>query len=284
MNKLALFAAAALFAASAAFVSAAYAAETPGTGDIPDLNFDSLNLPKHEAPPRDNAAEPSQETGLPQSNGAAPAEKAQETKKPAVQTPPVYTGPARDIKVKLSGRINHDTFERGQSGSCSISEMPRTMEEFQALQAKAAKEPQGAVAVLLAAMEIYKNDEVLGKKCLELSMYRLYPSILSLMKGKLRDPESNGYSQHFINMAYFKGASPENNYTPNKPYTVEVSVNSGRPYQKLTSANANVLYLRIATQGADSPRPIEVIKPAHTEYFVINNASSIISQVKFPVK
>ena len=189
-----------------------------------------------------------------------------------------------NISVSFSGKINHDTFQRGQSAACSISRFPVTLEEFKALQTQAAAEPQGAVVVLLAAMNIYKDDEALGKKCLELSMYRLYPSILDLMKRKLRDPESNGYSQHFIHMAYLKGASPENNYTPSKPYTVEVAVNSGRPYQKLTSANAQVIYLRIATKGADSPRPIEVIKPHGTNYFVVNNASSIISQVKFPVR
>ena len=190
---------------------------------------------------------------------------------------------AENISVSFTGKISHDSFQRGQSAACSISALPRTLEEFKALQARAATEPQGAVVVLLAAMDIYKNDEALGKQCLELSMYKLYPSILGLMKRKLRDPESNGYSQHFIHMAYFRGATPENHYTPSKPYTVEVTVNSGRPYQKLTSANANVIYLRIATKGADTPRPIEVIKPSKSQYFVVNNASSIISQVKLPV-
>lgn len=192
---------------------------------------------------------------------------------------------AADIDAGVTGKINHDSYSKGQSGTCYFSEFPRSVEEFKALQAKVATEPQGAVAMILAAMKLYGDDEAEGKKCLELSLLKLYWPDLQRIKDKVRASAGDSYGQKFLPLAFMKGATPENGYSPSKPYTVEVSVNNGRPYSKLTSANAPVIYLNIKTNGTDSgTRPIEVIKPSGSKYYVVNNTAGITSQVKFPVK
>ena len=192
---------------------------------------------------------------------------------------------AADIDAGVTGKINHDSHSQGQSGMCYFSAFPRNVEEFKAMQAKVATEPQGAVAMILVAMKLYGDNEAEGKKCLELSLLKLYWPDLQRIKDKVRASAGDTYGQKFLPLAFLKGATPENGYAPSEPYTVEVSVNNGRPYSKLSSANAPVIYLNIKTNGTDSgTRPIEVIRPSGAKYFVVNNTAGITSQVKFPIK
>lgn len=181
----------------------------------------------------------------------------------------------------VSGKINHTALHRGESGSCSLTALPKNVEEFKKLQAEVAVEPQGAVAMFLAAMNIYSQDEKAGRECLELASHQLGGSEISILKDKLRGPESDSYRQKYLPMAFFKGATPENKYTPDKPYTVEVSVNNGRPYSVLTSAHAPVIYMNVKTRGTDmGSRSVSVIKPEGSKYYLVFERGGLMMQVK----
>ncbi|MBQ7503616.1 hypothetical protein IJT93_13060 [bacterium] len=181
----------------------------------------------------------------------------------------------------VSGKINHTALHKGESGSCSLTALPKNVEEFKKLQEQVAVEPQGAVAMFLAAMNIYSQDEKAGRECLELASHQLGGSEISILKDKLRGPESDSYRQKYLPMAFFKGATPENKYTPDKPYTVEVSVNNGRPYSVLTSAHAPVIYLNVKTRGTDiGSRSVSVIKPEGSNYYVVFERGGLMMQVK----
>lgn len=182
---------------------------------------------------------------------------------------------------KITGHINHTEMVAGEHGTCSISKLPTTVEEFIKLQDEIGTEPQGAVMCFLVAMNIYANDEVAGKECLELASYNIKGSEMSLLKQKLRGPEGDSYVQKYLPFACMKGATPENNYTPSRPYTVEVSVNKAKPYSKLTEAAAPVIYMTVKTKGTDMGyRSVSVIQPKGEDFFVVYERSSLFLQVK----
>jgi hypothetical protein len=185
----------------------------------------------------------------------------------------------------IDGRIDHDVHHAGQGGTCSVEKLPENEAEFDALQSQVGTEPQGAVMVMLAAMNLYVHDEQAGLICLKKAMYDSYSSDMQRLKDKLRPSSpSDNYAQTFLPMAFFRGATPENNYKPSMPYTVEVHVNDARPYSTLTEARAPVIYLNLLTKGTDSGlRPVEVIKARGKPYFTIFNTAGLTSQVKFPV-
>lgn len=79
----------------------------------------------------------------------------------------------------------------------------------------------------------------------------------------------------YLGKAYFSGASPENNYTPEIPYKVVVSEN---PYSYEREGYAKLF---VGSKGADSPRPIELRK-ANDQWYLWNY-SSLLSDIRKPV-
>lgn len=181
------------------------------------------------------------------------------------------------------GKIDHKKLVKGQCATVTFDKMPRNFAEFEKFQAQYCTEPQGAVAAFIVAMNIYVHNKEEGKRCFDAVAYQSYCIDMSLIKDKIGRDGSDGYAQPFLPRAFFRGATPQNNYTPEKPYKVDVAVNNGRPYQRLSSAKAPVIYLNVKTKGTDSGiRGVEVVQPKGKEYFYVLNVAGLISQVKFP--
>lgn len=66
----------------------------------------------------------------------------------------------------------------------------------------------------------------------------------------LRDRFMNG--KKYIPYSYFDGSSPENGYTPSKPYTVTFFDNS------YSYSEENYIKLNVRSSGADSPRQVKL--------------------------
>ncbi len=75
--------------------------------------------------------------------------------------------------------------------------------------------------------------------------------------------------------SFFEGATPSNNYTPDKPYRISVSDN---PYSYTNEGYATV-YLK--SNGADSPRPITLRQKGDKWYLW---QISFLSDIKLPAK
>ena len=73
------------------------------------------------------------------------------------------------ITGTLAGKINHDELDMSDKASCTFDRFPWTVAKFQELQAQVSTEPQGAVTMVLIAMEIYRKYPVFGEKCLYLA-------------------------------------------------------------------------------------------------------------------
>lgn len=190
---------------------------------------------------------------------------------------------AKDSGLGNHGRINHTQYHKGEKASCSIAELPVTLEEFKELQAQIATEPQGAVVCFLAAMNVYAHDEEEGTECLKLASYKIGGSEISTLKQKLRGSDDDPYVQKYLPYAHFKGANAKNGYTPDDPLTLEVSVNNGLPYRELSDEESPVIYLNFKTQGTDiGQRSVSVIKPYDSDYFVVFERAGLYMQVKNP--
>ena len=104
----------------------------------------------------------------------------------------------------------------------------------------------------------------------------------------LKGPEDvNGREKAFIKerlagkqyktLSFFKGATPDNGYTPDTPYTISVSEN---PYS-FDEENWATLY--VTSGGADSPRPIKLRrKPSTNQWFV--NDIQCLADIRIPTE
>ena len=79
----------------------------------------------------------------------------------------------------------------------------------------------------------------------------------------------------YLPLAYFDGATPENNYVPSNPLTLEVIADS-RPQD----IEEGYLRLFLKTTGADSPRPIKLRQKGNSWY--LWEYSSILSGIRIP--
>lgn len=121
-----------------------------------------------------------------------------------------------------------------------------------------------------------------------LARYETSPSDAIAMLDALRGPRPlNGMDKQFLQdrfrgksylmRSYFKGATPENNYTPAKPYTVEVQTNA-YTYQEQGYAR-----FMIACGGADSPRPLTLRQKGSTGEWFLWEYKGLLSGIRTPV-
>ena len=123
--------------------------------------------------------------------------------------------------------------------------LPQNLEQLQALPEAALTSPFQTAALAVCALCVYGTNPDTGAQMLNwlkgprpLSNYEL-----SFLKDRFRE------GKH-IPFSYFAGATPENDYTPTKPFTITLEAG---PY---ADANEGYKKLHIQSGGADSPREI----------------------------
>ena len=127
----------------------------------------------------------------------------------------------------------------------TFASLPQTLAQLQALPEAALTSPFQTAALTICALCVYSTNPDQGAQMLNflrgprpLSNYDL-----SFLRDRFRD---GGH----IPFSYFAGATPENDYTPQTPYTVTLEAG---PY---ADANEGYKKLHIQSGGADSPREI----------------------------
>jgi hypothetical protein len=192
-----------------------------------------------------------------------------------------------NLEVKIEGKIDHATFTTGQTGSVTFNRFPASVAEFKKVQAQIGGEPHGAVALELMAIEMYRRNATAGTECLKLCNTTIN---VNVQTSRLKELFGNDayYARPYQVAAFLKGATPENSYTPVEPYVIEVKVNDGRPYQKITDYQSTELYLEALTKGKDhGSETLYVVKPEKctmypngSDYFLVNNCPGLYAQVK----
>lgn len=130
-----------------------------------------------------------------------------------------------------------------QSETFTFAALPESVEELCALLEAAMDTPFKTVALTVCALCAFAASPNIGTKMLNFlrGPRPLNGQDISFIKDRFRG------NRAYIIFSYFAGAAPENNYTPQKPYRVTVTLDS-HSYDE-----ANYARLYIACSGADSP-------------------------------
>ena len=126
-----------------------------------------------------------------------------------------------------------------------FKELPQSLDQLKSLPEAARATAEQTAALTVCALCVFGQNKVIGAEMLDW----------------LRGPRPlSGYDISFLNdrfrdgchipFSYFEGAIPENDYTPQKPYTITVEAG---PY---ADANPGYKKLHIRSGGADNPREI----------------------------
>ena len=190
------------------------------------------------------------------------------------------------LEVSISGAISHATYNKEESGAVSFSRFPATVTEFKRLREQIGGEPHGAVALQLMAYEMYRRDRKRGEECIRLNNTLTNVNPATSRLNELFGNDAN-YARPYQIAAYLKGAAWDNGYRPDKPYTVEVEVNQGRPYEQSNDFQCTVLNLIVRTQGKSGGSDmVQVLKtskpdePSEGKYFIVFNSPGLYSQVR----
>ena len=112
-----------------------------------------------------------------------------------------------------------------------ISEFPKDVGAFLALRNKLATTPQGAIAVFLVALNVYGENQELGKQFLTIAVDARHVKNSDepgSYKGKIIDRNRTWEFNRVLEnspqtaRAYWKGAGPSNDYQADKPYAVKI--------------------------------------------------------------
>lgn len=136
--------------------------------------------------------------------------------------------------------------KKADCASFTFAALPESVAELKALPEAALDTPFKAAALTVCALCAYAANANIGIEMLD---FLKGPQPLSTMdKQFLKDRFMDG--KYYVPFSYFAGAKPENDYTPDKPFSITVTAN---PYSYQNDGYAT---LYIASGGADNPRPV----------------------------
>lgn len=154
-----------------------------------------------------------------------------------------------------------------------FSKLPETLEEFKALPQLDLTHPENTCALFLAALDLYVKNKEDGIAAINLLRG---PRPMSTMEVQfLRDRLMD---KKYLPLAYFDGATPENNYTPAEPYTLTFTADP-RPNDIV---EPGYMRLFIKTAGADSPRNF-MLRKKGDEWFLWEYPG-ILMGIRIPAK
>lgn len=196
--------------------------------------------------------------------------------------------------ISMEGRISHERANTSDKAVVSLTALPKSFDEFKKLYQQAAVEPQGAAALFVVALTMYKDNPVEGERAIAYTLYdkfssdpdKINPHDRPFFKQKLLNNDS--YAQPYIATAYYEGATPANNYTPSKPYRIKVQVHPRQNYQPLSRAQAMVIPLQIKSYGydwnnnANRLHGIAVLKPANSRLYQVFSYKDLLTGVLAP--
>ena len=154
-------------------------------------------------------------------------------------------------KLKHSARDTVTTTAtpiENKSEAFSFEVLPESLAELKALPEAALDTPFQTAALTVLALCAYAADQQIGQE----------------MLNWLRGPRPlNGQDVSFLNdrfrggktylpFTYFAGATPDNRYTPTKPYTIRVESSN------ISGDEYGYMKLFIPCGGADAPRPVKL--------------------------
>lgn len=135
--------------------------------------------------------------------------------------------------------------EKKNQQTFTFAALPESLAQMRTLPEAALSDPFQTAALTVCALCAYGADKNIGAEMLNWlrGPRPLSPFDISFLNDRFRD----GYHVPF---SYFAGATPENDYTPNVPFTLTVEAG---PYADATPGYKK---LHIRSGGADHPREV----------------------------
>lgn len=191
-------------------------------------------------------------------------------------------------RYTMQGNLTAQVYNREAWGRVTFTHVPAGYDEFETVYTRLlGKTPHGAAAMMPMAMEMYARDSDVGERCIRLlnTDTNVNP-VVSQLSRKFSPsdaaPANDSYIQRYLPAAVLQGATPENGYSPDRPYTVvaEASVN---PHGELSyGGRGRVVYLYIVGGGWDTKkRQVEVVlAPGDNALYKVFNCPSLYTQCK----
>jgi len=147
----------------------------------------------------------------------------------------------------VSGAVNKITDKHEKF---TFKDIPANLSELQALPESSLDSPFKTAALTVCALCAYAVNKDAG---IEMLNFLKGPQPLSQMELQfLKDRFMDGKT--YVPLSYFEGATPDNNYTPSEPLTIDIFTN---PY---SYENEGYAKLFIRSGGADTERFVTLRK------------------------
>ena len=159
---------------------------------------------------------------------------------------------------------------RNHTETFTFDALPQTLEALQTLPEAKLDTAFKTTALTILALSRYESDPQTAYAMLSWlkGPEDFSTSEKSFLQDRLRGKEYKVRS-------FFEGATPENDYTPNKPYVISVIEN---PY---SFDNENWAILYVTSGGADNPRNIKLRKKPSTGQWFLNDIQCL-SDIRLP--
>ncbi|MCR5801427.1 MAG: hypothetical protein K6G57_03745 [Lachnospiraceae bacterium] len=139
----------------------------------------------------------------------------------------------------------------------TFAKIPETLDEFKALPQAAMATPFDTAAMTVLAFCVYpKNKDA----AIEMLNFLKGPQPLS--NYDLQFIRDRFMDKDYVPRSYFKGATPDNDYTPSEPLTVSPFEN---PYSYENEGYAKIF---LQSGGADSPRFVNLRKAKDGKWYL----------------
>ncbi len=162
--------------------------------------------------------------------------------------------------ANAAGNAIQNTGAQQTSKTVIFQEMPETLEQMQALPEASLRDPLDVAALTVAALCVYpfNKDESIRMLNFLKGPQPLSPMEISFIRDRFMDSD-------YVPRSYLNGATPQNNYMPQRPYSVTVYET---PHSR-DNFNEGYLTIYITSGGADNPRYVRLrTKPSTGEWFL----------------
>lgn len=161
---------------------------------------------------------------------------------------------------------------RNRTESFSFASLPTSVAELQALPEASLDTAFKTTALCIAALCNWEKD---ANATWEMLDFLKGPETVNEREKQFIKDRLSG--KQYKTLSFFKGATPDNGYTPIVPYTITVSEN---PYS-FTEENWATLY--VTSGGADAPRPVKLRrKPSTNQWFI--NEIQCLADIRIPAE
>ena len=152
----------------------------------------------------------------------------------------------------------------------TFDKLPKNLDELKAMPQASLSEPEYGAALFVAVMMHYKENK---EETFEMLEFLNGPyDVTEFQKQFIADRMADG--DHVVR-SFFNGTSPDNDYTPSMPYTIETE----RGFNQEIDGRMRIL---MTSSGADSKRFVTMRhKPSTNQWFL--NEIQCLADIREPV-